>query len=300
MRCFARVAELGSFSAAARELGLGQPTASKAVAALEEQLGTPLLRRTTRSLRLTDEGASYYATCVRVLAELEEAESSLATRGREPRGTLRVSAAREFGQTLLAPLLLRYLDAFPGITVDLVLDDRRLDLTGEGIDVAIRLGALADSSLVARRLGAFARVAAAAPAYLERNGEPSSPQELAGHDCIVMSGLSEPGRWAWRDARGASVAVNVSGRLRANSHLVLRDAALAGLGVILAPRWLVEDDLAQGRLRPVLTGYETPAMEVHALYPGGRLVPLKVRSFVDFLRDAWGPASTSGQGSSLS
>ncbi len=291
MRCFVRVAELRSFSAAARELGLGQPTASKAVAALEEQLGTRLLQRTTRSLRLTDEGARYHATCLRVLAELDEAESSLATSGREPSGTLRVSAARELGQILLAPALRTYLESHPRVEIDLVLDERRLDLTTEGIDVAVRLGVLADSSLVARRLGTFERVTAAAPAYLERHGEPSRPEDLAGHECLVMTGLSEPFRWVWHDAKGRSRSVQVSGRLRANSNLVMRDAALAGFGVIVAPRWLVQGDLEDGRLRAVLTAFESPRMPVHALYRGGPLVPLKVRSFVDFLHDAWRPSA---------
>lgn len=287
IRCFVRVAELGSFSRAARELRVSQPTVSKTVAALEQRLGVRLLQRTTRSLGLTEEGARYYDTCLRVLAELDEVESSLATGGREPRGTLRLTSPREHGELLVAPVVLRFLDAHPQLSVDLVLDDRRIDLSAERIDLALRLGVLEDSSLVARRLGAFSRLTAAAPVYLERHGEPTSPGDLAGHDCLVHTALSDPGRWTFRDERGRATRVDVSGRLAASSNLVVRDAALAGLGVFLGPRWLVQDALADGRLRPVLASYTVPSLDVHAVYPGGPFVPLKVRAFVHFLREAW-------------
>lgn len=287
IRCFVRVAELGSFSAAARDLRLSQPTVSKTVAALEERLGVRLLQRTTRSLALTEEGARYLETCERILAELDELESTLASGGREPRGTLRVTSPREHGELLVAPVVLRFLEAHPGMSVELVLEDRRVDLTAERIDLALRLGELEDSSLVARRLGAFPRLTAAAPAYLARRGGPASPRELAAHDCLVHTALSDPGRWSYRDRRGRTLRVDVSGRLAASSNVVVRDAALAGLGIYLGPRWLVQDALEDGRLEPILETWTVPGFDVHAVYPGGPFVPRKVRVFVDFLREAW-------------
>jgi len=295
MRCFTRIVESGSFSAAARALGMTQPSASKAVRRLEERLGVQLLRRTTRSLRLTEEGASYYASCVRILAELEEAEGALATGRIEPRGTLRLTCARDYGQIFVAPIALRFLDRHPEVEIDLVLDDRRVDITAEGIDLAIRLGPLDDSSLHARPLGRFRRITAAAPDYLNRHGIPTTPEDLSDHSCIVQTTLSWGGRWTYHARRsGKTVVAHVSGRLRAGSNLVVRDTAIAGFGVTLAPEWLLGPEIAAGRLAPLLPDYEAPALEVHALYPGGPFLPRKVRAFLEFMQSAWPDAMQTG------
>jgi DNA-binding transcriptional LysR family regulator len=293
MRCFTRVVESGSFSAAARDLGLTQPSVSKAIRALEKRLGARLLQRTTRSLRITEEGASYYGSCLRILAELDEAEGALRSGRVELRGLLRVTCARDYGQAFLAPLALRFLAAHPEVSVDLVLDDRRIDLVGEGIDVGIRLGALDDSTLRARRLGHFSRLAVAAPDYLERYGRPSSPAGLEAHRCIVQTTLSWGGRWSFAErSSGRTVTSRVSGRLRAGSNLVIRDSAVAGFGVAILPEWLVSEDIARGRLERILPGFEAAGIEVHAVHPSGDFLPRKTRTFLDFLREEW-PAATS-------
>ena len=287
IRCFVRVAELGSFSAAARELGVAQPTVSKAVAALEARLGAPLLRRTTRSLSPTDEGATYLATCSRLLAELDEVEATLASGGLEPRGRLRISCPREFGQRWLTPVVLEFLTEHAGVEADLSFEDRRVDLAAEGIDLAIRLGRLEDSSLIARRLGSFPRLTAASPAYLASRGTPATPEALAEHDCILHTALQTPSRWTYLDTEGREHRVDVSGRVSTQGQVAALDAALAGFGVILAAGWLLRDAIAAGRLGLILADYRVPRMDVHALYVPGALVPLKVRRFVDLLRERW-------------
>ena len=290
IRAFVDVVECGSFSRAAKRRGVGQPTVSKAVSALEDRLGAQLLRRTTRSLGLTDAGLAYHTTCVRVLAELGEAEARLSTGRDELVGDLRISCARDYGQGFLWPHVQRFLLEHPRVRVDLVLDDRRLDLVAENIDVAVRIGALEDSSLRARKLGTLSRCTVASPAYLARAGVPRLPAELADHECLRLTTLPDPGRWTYRRASGRLFSVRVSGRLQARSNLVVRDAALAGLGIFLAPEWIVADDLAEGRLVRILREFDAPPVDVHAVFPGSRFVPKRVRSFVDVLREGWGDA----------
>lgn len=285
---FAAVAEAHGFSAAARALGLSKSAVSKQVSRLEAAVGARLLQRSTRRLALTEAGAALLARGRNVLAELEAAEADLGQLAGAPRGRLRVSAPMSFAQRHLAPALPEWLAAHPGLELELDLTDRAVDLIGEGFDCAVRIGRLADSSLVARRLAPARRVACAAPAYLARHGAPRSPAALRGHACLDYTYLAEPGGWPFTVARRTR-RVAVHGPLRSNNGEVLRDAALAGLGIVLLPTFLVGDDLRAGRLRPLLIEYECWDAGVYAVYPPTRQMPPKLRAFVDFLAARCGP-----------
>jgi DNA-binding transcriptional LysR family regulator len=294
MAVFAQVVEARSFTGAARRLGMSKAAVSKQVSRLEERLGARLLNRTTRRLSLTEIGAGFYERCARIVAEAEEAELAVTRLNETPRGTLRVDVPVNFGMQYLAPLLPPFMLAHRELKVDMSFNDRFVDLVDEGHDLAVRIGQLPDSSLIARKLAESGSVICAAPEYWNKHGRPSHPSELAEHNCFAYSYLATGNEWRLKGPEG-EVAVRVSGSLTANNGDVLRQAAVAGLGVIASPTFMVCDDLRDGRLEPVLRDYEPPNRGIYAVYPHNRHLSAKVRVFVDYLVEAlasppWGDA----------
>ena len=295
MAVFARVVEANSFTEAARRLGMSKAAVSKQVSKLEERLGARLLNRTTRRLSLTEVGAAFYERCARIVAEAEEAELAVTRLNATPRGTLRIDAPVNFGMQYLAPLLPPFMLQHPDLRVDMSFNDRFVDLVEEGCDLAVRIGQLPDSSLVARKLAETRSVICAAPSYWDRHGRPGDPSDLANHDCFAYSYLATGSEWRLQGP-GGEVAVRVSGSLAANNGDVLRQAAVAGLGVVAMPVFIVCDDLRKGRLEPVLRDWEAATRGIYAVYPHNRHLSAKVRAFIDHLVDAlepapWGDAS---------
>jgi len=283
MRLFARVVETGSFSAVARELGTIQPTVSKQLTALEDHLGVRLLNRTTRQLSTTEAGRKYYDRSRHILDELTDLEGSLTELQNSPTGLLRVNAPVAFGQLYMLPLVFRFRRLFPGLAIDLTLNDRYVDLVQEGIDVAIRFGELADSQVVARNIGRVTRVCLASPAYLRARGVPKTPNDLLSHNCITYNYLFT-NEWQF-GGPGGSMTLRVAGDFRANSALTIRTAALEGIGIAHMPSVFVQQDLDNGSLVRVLADFAAPPVEIHALYPSARFLSSKVRLFLDFVRD---------------
>ena len=276
MQVFARVAALGSFSAAGRALGLSQTGVTKHVAALETRLGTRLLHRTTRRLTLTETGRGYLEACERILAEIAEAEAMAGAEGVEAHGTLRLNVPLSFGVREIAPALAAFSAAHPALTIELGLNDRRVDLIEEGWDLAVRIGTLADSGLIARRLAASRLLVCAAPDYLDRHGTPRAPEDLREHNCLGYT-LSDSSGWRFGDR-----VYPVSGTLRAPNGAALVAAASAGLGLVYQPTFLVAEALRAGTLVALDLGAPCPTLPIHALMPPGRR-PAKTRAFVDFL-----------------
>lgn len=284
MKIFRRVAESASFSAVAREQGLSQPTVSKQVAFLEERLCTKLLSRSTRQLKLTDAGRAYYERCVNILDDLAETEANVRKEQSQPTGTLRVSVPVSFGRLHIVPRLWRFMERYPRLDVDLIMDDHYVDLVREGVDLSIRIGPLDDSSLVAQRICASPRVTVASPTYLEKHGAPSSPADLKHHQCVVYKLLTTGNEWHFDGPNGPS-KVRVNGRFSANNPDAIREAALAGMGISIPPLWLLGDAIERGDLEVILPGYCPTPLDVNALWPGRRFLPSRVSCFVDFLRE---------------
>jgi DNA-binding transcriptional LysR family regulator len=289
MEAFVRVADSRSFSEAARRLRLSKSVVSRQVSALETQLGARLFHRTTRSLSLTEVGQAYYERCARILAEIEEANLSVSSLQGEPRGTLRINAPMSFGVLHLAPLLPSFLERYPLIDIDMAMNDRFVSLIDEGFDVAVRIGKLEDSSLIARHLAVARRVVCASPAYLERRGVPATPDDLADHCCLTYANRTTPEEWSFQTRDGQRWPVEVHGRLRVNNGDVLRAAALGGVGIITLPSFIVGRDLQAGTLVALLADYLPQDLAIHAVYPHNRHLSPKVRAFVDFLVEQIGP-----------
>ena len=288
MEVFAKVALLGSFSAAARALGMSQSMATKHVDAIEDRLGARLFQRTTRRLTLTEAGRRYLEACERILGEIEEADAEAAADVAEPRGLLRLNAPLSFGFRQVVRALADFAALYPQLTVDLGLTDRFVDLVEEGWDLAIRLGMLRDSSLIARRLAPASVVLCGSPDYLGRHGVPKTTADLAAHNCLGYTMPSATAGDRWSFGVDGSVAVPVAGNLRANNGDALRAAALAGQGLIYQPTFLVGEDLRAGRL--VCVHLDAPPFQfgnVYAVYASSRHVPAKVRRFIDFLAARW-------------
>jgi DNA-binding transcriptional LysR family regulator len=280
---FAAVAETEGFSAAARRLGVSKAMVSVAVARLEERLGVRLLQRTTRRLSLTEAGAAMLPHAQRSLLAARDAEEAATQALTSPRGVLRINAPMSFGLLHVVPALGDFARMYPEVRVDLVLDDRVLDLAEGGFDLAIRIGTLADSSLIAQRLGRSRNVVVAHPDYLARAGEPARPADLAAHEALVYSLSPTGARWTLSHA-GRSETVRVSARLLANSSLALHRALLQGLGLARIPWFVVGEDLAHGRLVRVLPRWDLPEQGIHALTTARDHLPRKTRALIDFLR----------------
>lgn len=283
MAIFRRVAEAKSFSAVARETNMSQSTVSKHIAALEERLGTKLLNRSTRSLKLTEAGKEYYHHCIRLLNDFQEAEASVGKGKITPTGTLRISTSAAFGRVFLLPRLQEFFTRYPDINVDLLFVDDYVDLVKQGIDLAIRIGPLADSSLVARKIGSSARLIVASPDYLVKHGRPRKPVDLVKHDCLLYSLQKSPDLWYFNSTQYGDEAVHVNGRLQANSPDSICDAALEGLGVAVLCEWYVKKYIESGRLIAILPEYHPTAYDIHAVYPERRFMPQKVKRMIEFL-----------------
>ena len=282
-----RVVDSGSFSAAARRLNISKSAISAHVQRLEERLGVRLLNRTTRRLSLTEAGAAYYRHCARILVEAEAAEQAASALQREPRGTLRISAPDSFGWMHVAPAVPTFLKRYPDIAIDIGLSPAYVNLVDEGLDLAIRIGALEDSALVVRKLASSRQVLCATPAYLKERGTPRYPDDLANHNCLCANLLSWGDEWRLADKRG-EVRLTVSGTFRSNNAEMLRAAALDGIGIAALPTWAVAEQLRSGVLRRVLTDWQAPVSTIYAVYPGNRLMSMKVRAFVDHLARCFG------------
>ena len=289
MRVFVRVAAAGSLAAAGRSLNLSQTMVTKHVDALEARLGVRLLHRTTRRLTLTEAGRGYLDACGRILAEIEEAEEAAAAGQAEPRGLLRLNAPVSFGTSQIVPLLGQFAARYPKVRLDIGLNDRVVDLIEEGWDLAVRIGVLRGSSLVSRRLAPCRMVVCASPAYLQAHGTPRTAADLAGHNCLGYTLSERMGTGRWSFGPDASVVVPVSGTMQANNGDALRAAALAGLGVIYQPTFLVGGDVRSGAL-VALTLDHPPALAGHiqAVFRPDRLLPLKSRVMIEFLATRFG------------
>jgi len=283
MRSFVRVAERGSLSAVARELGLGQSTVTRHLRELEEAVGVPLLSRTTRRVTLTDEGSRYYADCVQILRLVEQAgDEARGTRG-APAGAIRISCSAAIGVLHISRLLFAFQDRYPDIGIDLSLTDERIDLVREGVDIALRLGPLTDSSMKLRPLGMSRRLLVAAPAYLAARGRPKAPRDLIGHEGIRMSNIAGSETLILEGPRGARHEVPFGGRFRIDHGLAAREALAAGRGIAPAHHWLIGDLLADGRLEATLPDYVPPAVPMSLLIVPERSGIARVRLLVEFL-----------------
>jgi DNA-binding transcriptional LysR family regulator len=283
---FVEVVAKGSLSAAARAEGIAPAMIGRRLDALEQRLGVKLLQRTTRKLALTNEGAAFLEDCQRILAELEEAENAVAERSARASGHLLISAPAGFGRQHVAPLLPSFLAEHREVTVNLNLNDRVVDVIGEGVDVAIRIASLSDSSLVGVKLVDNQRVVVASPAYLKRHGTPRTLDELAKHNCLAISSEGSQRGWSFRDG-SKQLTLKVAGNMVCNDGAVLHDWALAGRGLAWRSMWEVGAEIDSGQLVTVLDQYAAPGNDIYAVFGQRRHLPLRIRAFVDFLRHAY-------------
>jgi Transcriptional regulator len=287
LSAFAKVVEHGSFARAAERLELSVSAVSRQVSELEAHLGVRLLNRTTRRLSLTESGRAFHERCVQLLADLEEAEDEVSASAIVPRGTLRLTAPNSFGTRYLASTVADFRMRFPQLRFDLQLSDGALDLVDEGLDLAIRIGDVGSQALIARRIGVARMICCAAPAYLERHPAPRTPSDLASHPCLTYAYSSGGNVWSFRDARGDTHEVKVTGPAHANNGEMLAALAVAGVGINLEPDFIIADDVRAGRLIPLLNDYVAPAIVIHAAYPSRRHLSAKVRTFIDFLAERY-------------
>jgi DNA-binding transcriptional LysR family regulator len=284
MKVFSSVVETGGLSAAGRALGLAPSSVSRRIAELEDMLGVRLLQRTTRKLSLTEAGESYFERARDIVQAVEEANLAVTEERAGPSGVLRVTVPATVARLHVAPAMAAFQSRYPAVRVVMSVTDRVVDIVGEGFDVAIRIGKLEDSSLIARKVGEARRLVCASPAYLERAGRPKHPEELSRHDCLTFR--SQPGSNLWRFRRGEErIDVRASGPLFADHGETLAAAACAGLGLVLLPEWLVGLEIKAGRLVPVVTSYAAdPAKTpLYAVYAPGPYIAPKIRAFVDVL-----------------
>jgi DNA-binding transcriptional LysR family regulator len=282
---FVQVVDSGSFTAAAERLGLSKSVVSKYVTRLEDRLGARLLNRTTRRLSLTEAGEMFYNRSLRGLEQIAEAESEVSRLQSTPRGTLRLNTPMTFGILHVAPALPAFMARYPDLKVDMNLDDRQLDPVEGGFDLAIRIAELPDSSMVARRLAPCRRVVCATPDYLEHHGTPRNPDELRSHNALTFHYHDSPSQWCFLATDGTSINVSVNGDLHMNNSLALREALLQGMGIALAPTFLVGADIQAGRLQTVLDNYRAPERSIYFLYPQRRHLSPKVRAFIEFMSE---------------
>jgi len=284
LQLFVRVVDLGSFSKAAADLGIGQPSATKTVALLEKQLGSRLLHRSTRGVTPTEIGALYYDKCKLIAHHVEEAQSVATLLQSQVQGGLRISTSVAFGRRVLVPLVMRFMHMHPKLHIELNFEDRVVSLVEQGIDVAVRMGPLVDSTLGARYLGVNPWVLAGSSPYLEARGAPAQPTDLSQHDALVYSTVQGDARWHFTGLHGDTVTVPVRGPLRSNNLSALLMAARNGMGLAALPRYVAQESLNTGALRAVLTDWSLPSQEIHAVYPSPLLVPAKVSGFVTWLQ----------------
>jgi DNA-binding transcriptional LysR family regulator len=283
METFARVVETSSFTVAARQLNMGQPAVSKAIAQLENRLGTRLLMRSTRCLIPTEAGQEFYERCRRAIEEAHEAELAAQGTNRGFTGRLRVSASVTFGRIHLVPIIAKFLATYPGVSIDFELDDRTVDLIEEGIDIGFRLGPLPSSSLTARKLVTKRRLVVATNSYFECAGIPVTPSDLSKHPAVIYT-RDAGGSDTWSFQQGSlEIQVNLSSRLRVSAAEGVRAAVLGGMGVAITSHWLFSPELASGAVRTVLTDWSLPPSDVWAVFPAGRMASAKARGLVSFV-----------------
>jgi DNA-binding transcriptional LysR family regulator len=283
MEAFVLVVDTGSFSAAARRLNVGQPAVSKLVAQLEERLGVKLLVRTTRGLTATEAGLNYYERARRAIEEADEAESAARGAGSGLTGRLRICGAVTFARIHLMPRLPEFLARHPELEMEVVLDDRNIDLVQEGIDVALRMGQLSDSSLTARRIASGRHVVVGTPAYFERTGKPTAPGDLAAHQAVIYD--QQAGGQDWTFQRDAEIAVTLKGRLRVSAAEGVRAAVLAHAGIAVASQWMFSPEIADRTVQMVLQDWELPRIDLWAVFPTGRTATTKARTFTQFVQE---------------
>ncbi len=288
MQVFVRVVETGSFSRAAREFSVTQPTVTKMVAAIEERLKVRLLNRNTRGVSLTESGALYYEKCKIIVRESDEAENIVRLRQTQAQGLLRIGTSVAFGRRVITPLALEFMAKHPQVQLDLSFEDRYTDLVANGIDLAIRMGKLADSTLGARFLGVNPWLIVAAPKYLRKHGTPKQAMELSRHPALIYSSVLGDDVWRLTTPKGETVTVPVAGRLRSNNLSAVLAAARNGFGIAAMPHYVASDSLKSGHVVEILKGHALPEQEVHAVFPSPKLVPGKVLAFIAFLQGRLG------------
>ena len=287
MNVFVRVAKAGSFAGAARDIGISRAMATKHIMQLEGELNTRLFNRTTRSLSLTEVGESYLERCQQVLLDVEEMEAAVTHLQHEPRGLLKISAPPVLGATHIAPALTEYLKEYPDLSVEMILKGGQVDLIDEGVDIAIYLGPISDTSLVARKLASSSLVICASPAYLKQYGTPQDPEDLEEHSCLVNWAIPPRDKWKFKGILGER-EVTVTGRMQANMADPIRVAAVNGLGFVMLPKYIIGRDLEKGKLQPVMEDYAIAPLAIHAVYPHRKYLSAKVHAFIDFILD-WLP-----------
>ncbi len=284
MVIFAQVVQSGSFSKAADALGMSKSSVSKKVSFLEDRLGVRLLNRTTRKLSLTEVGQVFFERCERIMSEAEEAELAITRLQDEPRGVLKISAPVSFGMRHIGKPLAAFLATHDQLSVDVQLNDRYVDIVEEGFDLAIRVGQLPDSSLIARKVGNARLMVCAAPSYWEKHPKPQHPLDLEQHNCLIYTLARTASFWPYQEG-GKTHQVKIEGSIKANNGEVLRDLALAGIGLAVSPSFIVGPDVAKGTLECVLEGFDHNPVNIYAVYPHNRHLSAKVRLFVDFLKN---------------
>ena len=284
MEAFVLVVDTGSFSVAARRLNVGQPAVSKMVAQLEDRLGVKLLARTTRGLTATEAGLNFYERARRSIEEADQAELSARTAGSSLTGRLRICAAVTFARIHIIPRLPEFLARHPELEMEVVLDDRNIDLVQEGIDVALRMGRLVDSTLTARRIASSPHAVLATPSYFARSSEPATPSDLAGHEAVIYDQPGGGSTWPFlRD--GAQMAITLKGRLRVTAAEGLRAAVLANAGLAIVSEWMFAPEIANGTVKVVLKDWQLPRIDLWAVFPTGRTATAKARAFAEFVRE---------------
>ena len=291
LETFAAVVEKGSFTAAAEALGISKPVVSKQVSRLEQHLGVQLLHRTTRRLHLTEAGEIFARYSQQIVADAKEAEQSVLPLQSEPRGTLRITAPGSLAVSMLPEALLGFQQRFPKVELDVRISGRFVDLVEEGIDVALRVGELKDSSMIARRLMECRFHVFASPEYWKQNGIPGHPDDLQGHNCLIYSQSPNADTWVFSDKNGEDISVKIKGNLRSDAEKLLLVAALNSQGVLIGPTYMVARHISKNRLKEVLEDYYRPTTGLFAIYPHSKLVSSKVRAFIDYLVESWSDSS---------
>lgn len=291
IKVFIRVVDLGSFSKAAAEMGIGQSAVTKQVAQLEAKLGSRLLHRSTHGVSPTEIGRLYYEKCKLIAHHVDEAESVAALMQSQLQGSLRISSSVAFGRRVLVPLMVKFMKEHPKVQLDITFEDRYVDLVAQGVDLAIRMGRLADSSLGSRYLGVNPWVVVGSQSYLEQRGEPLLPEELSAHDALIYSTVQGDARWLLTGQDGYVHSITVKGPLRSNNLSALLSAVRSGMGLAALPWYVAHESIKTGAVRPVLTSWTLPSQEIHAVYSSPRLLPAKVQTFIDWLqtemKDQW-------------
>jgi len=300
---FARVVEAGSFARAAERLDVSVSSVSRLVADLEAHLDVRLLNRTTRRLSLTESGQAFYERCVQLLADLEEAEVAVSSASIIPRGTLRLTCSATFGTRHLAPAIAAFIARHAQVQFNVDISERVVDLVEEGFDLAVRVGATGSQNLVGRKIGVTRIVCCAAPSYLERHGEPRTPEDLAAHTCLTYEYSPNRNVWHFRDGKGGEPNVRIAGPVHVNNGRFNEALAVAGLGIVREPDFIVGPDVRAGRLKAILCDFEPPPLNIYVVYPSRRHLSAKVRAFADFLVERfaaaeWGLPTTAANAAS--